>query len=237
MNNMSLISVKVNTINDIAPEKRFLVDELTIVGVFQSQFDLPILRSMCNAIVDGKRTGGNLFYVDLSECKICKRNGVNPDCWNGDWEGLKNCLSLKKIVFPCKAYFSTTYGEYFSGCKSLECIEIKGFDIDNNNNDTAYDEDGVLFVRTPQGKKCLLKYPANKGNEYKIPWDITRISDYAFEDSHLTRLFMPSVPPTCDEKAFEGVNKVAMTLVVPQGCHDAYWVHPVFGNFKIEEMD
>jgi hypothetical protein len=83
----------------------------------------------------------------------------------------------------------------------------------------------------------LLKYPANKDTEYTIPSNVTNIADYAFEDSHLTRLFMPDVPPTCEEKAFEGVNKVAMTLVVPSGCYDSYWMHPVFGKFKIEEMD
>jgi hypothetical protein len=26
-------------------------------------------------------------------------------------------------------------------------------------------------------------------------------------------------------------------LVVPKGSHNAYWLHPVFGKFNIEEMD
>ena len=60
------IKVKINTIHDIEPEKRFLIDELIITGKFELKYDLPILKAMCNTIVDGKRTGGNLSIVDLS---------------------------------------------------------------------------------------------------------------------------------------------------------------------------
>ena len=47
------IKATVNSIHDIAPEKRFLIDELTIVGKFELKRDMPILKSMCNTIVDG----------------------------------------------------------------------------------------------------------------------------------------------------------------------------------------
>ena len=48
---------------------------------------------------------------------------------------------------------------------------------------------------------------------------------------------MPIVPPSCTENVFKGVNIIALTLVVPKGAHDSYWLHPVFGKFNIEEMD
>ncbi len=231
----NLVKIKVNTIKDIDPKKRHMVNELTIVGIFESQYDLPILRSMCNTIVDGQRTGGNLLYVDLSYSKIYQRDGINSGCWNGDNIGLNDCLSLKMIVFPCKVF--SFQGKCFSGCRNLESIIIDGENYEDKLNPRVISIDGVLFIKALNGNCCLIKYPANKGNEYTLPQDhkITRIDDYAFEDSHLTRLFMPPVPPSCTEKAFEGVDKVTMTLVVPKGCHDSYWMHPVYGKFRMEE--
>ena len=68
--------------------------------------------------------------------------------------------------------------------------------------------------------------------------NVNVIGDYAFEDCQLTTLtFENSIPPTCGDKAFEGVNPVTLTIKVPKGSYDSYWVHPVFGKFKIEEID
>lgn len=231
------VKVKVNTIHDIAPEKRFLIDELTIVGKFALDDDLPILKSMCNTIVDGKRTGGNLSVVDLSQSHIASSFGTY--IYNSYfWVSMEDCISLKKISLPSQINLSESSGKYFSGCKSLESIKIVGYTLPHCHeaNGRAYDNDGVLYFAKGT-KSILLKYPANKGTEYSIPNYITHIGDCAFEDSHLSRLTMPIVPPSCTEDAFKGVNLVALTLVVPKGAHDSYWAHPVFGKFKIEEME
>jgi hypothetical protein len=222
----NLLKVTVNSIQEIDEDKRIMIGELTIVGRFTPYRDLPILKSMCNTIVDGQRTGGNLYFVDLSKCELYDGN------WNYDDWGLIDCISLRRIIFPKTARFNNTYGKLFSGCISLESIEIEW---DSNNR--AFDIEGVLFVRNTGGIKRLLKFPANKGNEYTIPSDTNVIADYAFEDSHLSRLFMPAIPIPCTEKAFEGVNVAAMTLVVPKGCHDSYYTHSVYGKFRIEELD
>jgi len=231
------IKVTVNTIHDIAPEKRFLIDELTIVGKFELKRDMQILKSMCNTIVDGKRTGGNLSVVDLSKSYIAYEFGDNI----GNeymWGDMKDCISLKRIALPCKIKLHSDAGKTFSGCKSLEVISV----IEHNFLEyyqmygRPYDKDGVLFIEKGD-QNILVKYPANKGNEYTIPNNVTEIGDCAFEDCHLSRLVMPIVPPSCKEDAFKGVNKVILTLVVPKGTHDSYWLHPVFGKFNIEEMD
>ena len=232
----NIVKVKVQRISDIAPEKRFLVDELTIVDRFELKRDLPILKSMCNTVVDGKRTGGNLSVVDLSRCSIASEFGyyvVNPDAWGN----IKDCISLKKISLPSKIILYDGAGGGFSGCKSLESIFINGNEYPEyyKTCGKAYDIDGVLFLNK-ESEKVLVKYPANKGNDYIIPNDVTCIDSCAFEDSHLTKLIMPSIPPRCQESAFKGVNFVAMTLVVPKGCHDSYWLHPVYGKFNIEEI-
>ena len=230
------IKVTVNSIRDIAPEKRFLIDELTIVGRFQLKSDLPILRSMCNTVVEGRRTGGNLSVVDLSKSDIAYEFAyytTNPYSWGS----LEDCISLKKISLPSQILLSNSAGRYFSGCKSLESIKIVGSELPMcyEGNGRGYDIDGVLYYEL-RGNDTLLKYPANKGTEYSIPNSITTIADCAFEDCHLSRLTMPIVPPSCTDDAFRGVNLIALTLVVPKGSHDSYWSHPVYGKFNIEEM-
>ena len=52
-----------------------MIDELTIVDKFELKRDMPILRAMCNSIVDGERTGGNLSVVDLSKSYIASEFG------------------------------------------------------------------------------------------------------------------------------------------------------------------
>lgn len=231
------IKVTVNTIHDIAPEKRFLIDELTIVGKFELKRDLPILKTMCNTIVDGKRTGGNLSVVDLSKSYIALEFGYyTTNAYH--WGDMKDCISLKKLSLPSQTLFDSSIGASFSGCKSLEAIFVVGSELPSCHeaNGRGYDIEGVLFFEKG-GQHILVKYPGNKGNEYKIPNNVTVIGDFAFEDSHLSRLIMPIVPPSCTENVFKGVNIIALTLVVPKGAHDSYWLHPVFGKFNIEEMD
>ena len=237
-----LIKVTVNNIHDIAPEKRFMVDELTIIGQFEEKRDSPILKQMCNTLVDGKRTGGNLSLVDISQCQVAAEFGCNTAWGNytrneGEWGNLKDCISIKKVILSSKTSFSwVSGGSPFSGCKSLECIKIIGSEKLSKYSDRPYDIDGVLFTED-EGKHYLIKYPANKGTEYTIPDGITDLSDKAFEDCHLTRLIMPMVPPSCHDDPFYGINKAALTIVVPKGSFDSYWMHPVFGKFNLEEMD
>ena len=222
----NLIKVTVNNIDDITPEKRHLVDELKIVGHFNSRTQISILKSMCNTVNEGRRTGGRLSVLDLSQSDIM-------GYYHGDWGDLIDCLTLRKVTFP--SYIDRIFASTFSGCKSLEGIYIASGSRDLKR---CYyiDIDGVLFSNNNM-KLVLEKYPANKGTDYIVPEKTVTIRDNAFEDCQLTRLTMPPVPPTCDINAFKGVNIIAITLVVPKGSHDSYWLHPVFGKFQIEEMD
>ena len=232
------IKVKINTIHDIEPEKRFLIDELIITGKFELKYDLPILKAMCNTIVDGKRTGGNLSIVDLSESHIAERFSDDSIYNEFQWVNMKDCIFLKKISLPSKIICHSSTGDSFSGCKSLESISIVGSDLPMyyEANGRGYDIDGVLFHEKGR-QRTLVKFPANKGKEYIIPNNVTKIGAYAFEDSHLSKLIMPIVPPSCPESAFKGVDMTALTLMVPKKAHDFYWVDSVFGKLKIEDMD
>ena len=221
-----VIKVKVNSISDISEDKRSLVDELALSD--PSFCNWGYIKKMCNSIIDGKRTGGRLSVLDMSHSKIIYGGVIhNPD--------LKDCITLRHIIFPHDIDLSAYEGgSSFSGCKSLESIKVSNGT--GGSFGKAYDIDGVLFFKEYK-TISLIKYPANKGTEYKIPSDTKYICKCAFEDCQLTRLIMPQVPPSCEEDSFVGVNLTALTFVVPKGSYDSYWLHPVFGKFNLEEMD
>lgn len=233
------ICVTVNSVDDIVEEKRHMIDELKVVGSF-SYYDLPKIRKMCNSLEDGKRTGGNLSILDFSSCDIKDKFWLYGDTYRvesfNENNHLNDCLSLKKIFFKSGTFFDTTSSKWLSGCVNLEVIEISGTPKATHFDVKAFDKDGVLFAEEGINKH-LLKYPANKGYEYIIPNNTTHISKYAFEDSHLTKLTMPAVPPSCTAEAFYGVDISKITLVVPKGSHSSYWMHPVFEKFRIEEKE
>lgn len=68
------------------------------------KYDLPILKAMCNTIVDGKRTGGNLSIVDLSESHIAERFSGDSIFNEFQWVNMKDCISLKKYHYPRKFF-------------------------------------------------------------------------------------------------------------------------------------
>ena len=214
------MKVVADNLGRIALEKRFLIDELEITGYINFYTDeLSELRSMCNALIDGKRTGGRLKHLKINTFIVLGNTIV----------GFKDCITLETVSF--KFHFNgNNYisASHFSGCKSLKSIDL---DCDSYYNTI----DGVLYQ---DSKRRLLKYPANKGTEFKIPKNVVEICDLAFEDSQLTTLTITNpIPCRCTDDAFKGINPVTLTIKVPKGSYDSYWVHPVFGKFKIEEID
>lgn len=222
---MEPFKVTQNSIQEIDPEKLHLINELTITEDFFVRDDLPILRRMCNSIENGTRTGGNLKSVDLSKNNIYAYE-------NRVW--FKDCITLKEIKLP---YTFEAYAQYFSGCLNLESIEISPTPEGKRKRHGFYSKDGVVFEASNNNHDSLEKYPARKGTEYKIPSDIIRIKDYAFEDAIITSLIMPPIPPRCNEEAFKGIDPTVLTLYVPKGSQSSYWVHPVYSKFKIVELD
>ena len=192
------------------------------------RFSWGSIKRMCNSLFDGKRTGGRLSVLDLSRSKILQGCAIhNPD--------LKDCITLRHIIFPHDVdFYAYDCGLSFFGCKSLESIKVSNGT--GGSFGKAYDIDGVLFWKEST-TISLIKYPANKGTEYKIPEVTKFISVGAFEDCQLTRLIMPQIPPSCEEESFKGVNLAALTFVVPKGSYDSYWLHPIYGKFNLEEMD
>lgn len=243
------MEIKVNDLSCIALEKRPLIDELTIVKSFVSKRDMPQLRRMCNSIENEQRTGGRLSKIDLSCCRLrSDLSSYYAESASLDSTAFKECVTLKHIVLPSYVSLSYCDGGFFSGCKNLEKIEIKEYNVNKpssttqTDDESLYSNDGVLFCRKDATRydaerTWLVKYPAAKGVEYRIPDRVTNIANFAFEDCCLMTIVMPHVAPNCEERAFHGVDISNITLVVPKGTHDNYWIHPFWGNFNIQEAE
>ena len=206
---------------DIALEKRFLIDELELTGYDLNHYTekLNELRPMCNILKDGKRTGGRLKTLTID----------SPVELNDNTDGFKDCITLEFVSLKLTAFGSFLLARHFSGCKSLKCIDLR----ESKEMTGYYTIDGVLYAHSR-----LVKYPANKGTEFTIPEYVVEIDDLAFEDCQLTTLTISNpIPATCTNNAFKGVNPVTLVIKVPKGCYESFWVHPVFGKFKLEEMD
>lgn len=240
------ISITINTdrnttIRDcIAANKIHLIQELSVVGEFKSYEDNPTIRIMCNSLdKDGNRTGGQLEFLDLSDAKIfhCYINNIPYDYGDLRWNyGFKDCVTLKTIRFGSSDL--KLKGDYFSGCTSLENIEVSG------HHSIYTTKDGVLYKKRPHdpkqeyfvsGKLKIIKVPAKVNDSKIIDFEsISHVEAFAFENTEIREFWLPKVPPICNKDAFHGVDVSKITIHVPAEAYSSYWSHPVWGEFNIE---
>jgi hypothetical protein len=242
-----MISVTVNVTDSnslnhvIAENKRQLINQLAIVGKFYVKSDAPILQSMCNVLTEsGCRSGGQLEELDLSKAEI--GYGKQENSYHLSTPAFKDCITLKRIILSC---LHSCTADVFRGCTSLESIELSC----TVSNTCYWGKNGILYQvgewsyidfkvhYFKDEEQILTKYPSAKREIEEIDFArCNRIADYAFEDFQGHDLFMDNVPPACSQAAFYNVDISQITLHVPHGTHDSYWSHPVWGQFKIEEM-
>lgn len=112
-----------------------------------------------------------------------------------------NCSSLTSIMIPD----SVNMGYYpFWGCSNLEEIKV------SDKNEKYISEKGVLFDKD---KTTLIRYPAKKKGEYKIPEGVTWIAHGAFEGcSNLINVIIPESVTGIGDMAF--CNCINLTSII-----------------------
>ena len=113
-----------------------------------------------------------------------------------------DCTGLTSVMIPDNVIEIGIY--VFSGCTGLKVISVDK----SNKNYTS--EDGVLFNKN---KTALITYPGGKKGAYTVPYGVTEIGDFAFEDcTGLTNVIIPdsvtsiSVSAFSDCKGLTGIN-------------------------------
>lgn len=227
----------------IADNKRHLIQELKVVGLYQSRYDNDTIRNMCNCTtVNGIRSGGQLEVLDLADAEIVEsHNGINKYNAGSLWSSnsLNECITLREIKFG-KSLTSIS-GRHFADCISLKKIDVTDNPIYTSINGILYQRadncDWTVSVRRPfnEGEWILIKVPAAINDSKLIRFDkINRISSGAFKNTSLKTLVMSSIPPTCDSDGFDNVDIQNITIFVPKDSFNSYWCHPIWGKFNIK---
>ncbi len=108
------------------------------------------------------------------------------------------CRSLEEITIPSKVEH-IGYGA-FSSCISLQTISVE-------TGNTAYCvEDGVLYTID---MKQLIAYPSGMpAQDYMIPFGVTQIGDFAFQESKITSVTIPDSVVSIGKWAFITCNSI-----------------------------
>ena len=123
-------------------------------------------------------TGPKTFY----SCDALKEVVLPTSIKTIDAEAFSNCISLETISIPANV---TTIGlKAFDLCKGLTDIIV------DDENQQFSSEDGVLFNKN---KTYLILYPMGRPEtSYKIPDGVTTLQKYAFANSSLNSVIVPT---------------------------------------------
>lgn len=159
------------------------------------EYDVPVTVSSISRYAFYMCHGLTSVNIDPSSGNYCSEDGVLFDkdrktllqfpCGGvGDYvvpdtvSTIKNtafdgCVGLKTVALPASV---TEIGDSsFVGCINLSSIDVDG------DNECLHSDDGVLFNGTE-----LMKYPAARVGEYRIPGSVTQVGFYAFADACLS---------------------------------------------------
>ncbi len=118
-----------------------------------------------------------------------------------------DCSKLTSVEIPSNV---TSIGQgAFYGCAALKAIKVAA------GNTVYVDVDGVLFTKD---MKTIVSYPNGKSESiYKIPEDVTIISDYAFRScTNLTSIEIPEGVTSINSFAFCGCSNLT-NVKLPHG--------------------
>lgn len=115
-----------------------------------------------------------------------------------------SCTSLKSLAFPSSL---TTIGEdALYGLKSLESVTV------GKGNANFSSNDGVLFDKAGT---TLLLYPQSKPDvQYAIPHGVKSFKMFAFKDTKVKSLILPSTMTSIDIYAFSGCSSL-VSISIP----------------------
>lgn len=117
-------------------------------------------------------------YKSFKNCKFLQSIDIPFGVMSIENYAFLSCESLQSIDIPNSV--KTIGACAFYGCKSLQSIEI------SKNNSNYASIDGILYSKY---KNVIIKIPPGKELvEYKIPYNVTTIDAYAFEDCESLRI-------------------------------------------------
>ena len=132
------------------------------------------------------------------------------------------CSGLTEVTIPSSV--ATIGSEAFEGCSGLQTIKVEP------GNARYHDEEGVLFGLTWSNAsqrndvKALVRYPAGRAGEYKLPDDVEVVEREAFSGcSKLTKVTFPGRIELRDFNLFDDCIALEEIAVEPHNANGRYY--------------
>ena len=164
-------------------------------------------------IPSGVNSIGQYAFAECTGLTSIKVPQDVRNIWASTFEG---CTYLASVEFP--EGLSGIWENAFKGCESLTSIVIP-------NRVTRIEYDAFAGCA---GLKTIT-----------IGSMVETIGEGAFNNCEMITQItcLATTPPVCADEIFEGLDKSACTLIIPEGTLDDYKNAPVWGDFLMEEHD
>lgn len=227
-----------------------------------TEVDIPAsVRNIRQYVFNGCFNLKKVNIHDLESWMSCSFFMSNPLEYGADL--FLNGEKVTKVVVPQNFKIQNSY--CFSGCNSIDSVEIHdsvycaGFShlknlryvsiSDGCTFGSAFADCPLLTSAGPKGSGCTVEYdfkntiPSgfldanNNLKELRIPSNIVKIENYAFNTERLENIYIEAeVPPTVNENPFLWGATKKCNLYVPKGTKEAYEAADVWKDFNIIEM-
>lgn len=154
----------------------------------------------------------NNAFADCPRLKTIQVNKKNPYfstkngvLYNKSQTSLLSCPAGKAGTFMIEKKVKTLNKYSFYGCRKLKAFKVE------QGNRSFSEKDGMLYNAR---KNELVGVPIGKQGVIKVPYGVTKIGDYAFQNSKAKRITLPGSLKTIGFCAFEYCNQIK-SITIP----------------------
>ena len=181
-------------------------------------------------------SGGNSYVGDVSIPATVENAGITYTVTEVGSSAFYDCRGLTSVDIPDGVV--SIGGSAFSYCSSLTSVNIPD-GVTSIGHETFYYCSSLTSVNIPDGVVSIgdNAFAYCRGlKSVTLGSGVGTIGDYAFAYcSSLTEITSRAVvPPVCVPSSFDGVDKTACTLNVPEGAEEAYKTADVWKEFLYE---
>lgn len=182
--------------------------------------------------------GGNIKWIAggaFKNCTSIQTMLINPTGENFTIRGFEGCTNLESITINNTV--SAIDEAAFKGCSKLKSFTVQGYGNKLTIGKSAFEGCSSLKqfdfpnIETTIGDRAF--YGCSEFIYIHLYGSTTAIGASAFAQcTHLACIFVDMLSPIkISQNVFEGVDKNACVLFVPEGKYQPYWLADVWGDF------
>lgn len=182
--------------------------------------------------------GGNIKRIGSEAFKNCtsiQTMVIDPTDGGIDIAGFEGCTNLESVTI--NNIVNNISAAAFKGCSKLRSFTVEGYGNKLAIGKSAFEGCSSLKqfdfpdIDTTIGDRAF--YGCSEFKYIHLYWCTTAIGASAFAQcTHLACIFADMLNPIkINKNVFEGVDKNACTLFVPEGKYQPYWLADEWGDF------